>query len=749
MKITTLFWTILLFYNINGAFSESKGPRFHPKSYVIPNDQKFMIMDAKDAFDGLTDKEQFYAHYLSRASFYGGLIVLLQTSPEAPNIFRLLHRLNVAQSMESLQESVVGKNGVTDEDFQSFLSYGSGVYSNLGNYKGYGDTKIVPDLELKHFEAIVHGSEAFKNDPITLHNLWNSVKGPMFNLEDKYKQLGLGDKGVTTYFTPNCNQEDAELVNRYMKSRNIESWNNRVLKKATGFKNGKITYLYEIRNAAVYNSINSEPEMFENSEFVVTSGDYNQLLFKVNENLRNALNFTANQEETDMIKDYIESFKTGDVNAHKNGSRHWVKNKGPVIETYIGFIEVYRDPQRERSEFEGFVAMVNKKQSEKFGELVNNAEKLLPLLPWSKEFEKDVFKRPDFTSLDVMTFAGSGIPAGINIPNYDEIRQKEGFKNVNLGNRVRAGYKVSNDTKVPFLSKEDVEYMKKFGLRSFEIKVGLHELLGHGSGKLLREEPDGTLNFEKGLINPLDGKPITNVYKEGDTWSNKFPKMSSAMEECRADSVAMYLGNNDDVLNIFGVSEEEKEDMVYTLWFSNVYRGLTSIFNYSPEGKKWNQAHSWARFVILNVLKEAGEGFLTLEETVDKDGNPDLLMTLDRTKISSVGMPAMGKFLEKLQVYKSIGDYESGKKMFDSYSQFDETWIRWRDIIIAKQKPKRAVVQANSFIEDDKAMLKEYPTTVNGMFDSWRERWSQEEAREIDVILDILVERNSEHFKTS
>ena len=50
---------------------------------------------------------------------------------------------------------------------------------------------------------------------------------------------------------------------------------------------------------------------------------------------------------------------------------------------------------------------------------------------------------------------------------------------------------------------------------------------------------------------------------------------------------------------------------------------------------------------------------------------------------------------------------------------------------------------------DDKAMLKEYPTTVNGMFDSWRERWSQEEAREIDVILDILVERNLEHFKTS
>ena len=85
-----------------------------------------------------------------------------------------------------------------------------------------------------------------------------------------------------------------------------------------------------------------------------------------------------------------------------------MKDIGPVVESYIGFIETYVDPYGARAEWEGFTAIVNKQLSAKYEKLVERAPELIKTLPWGPEFEVDVFRKPDFTALEVVNFATGG-----------------------------------------------------------------------------------------------------------------------------------------------------------------------------------------------------------------------------------------------------------------------------------------------------------------------------------------------------
>jgi Peptidase family M49 len=58
--------------------------------------------------------------------------------------------------------------------------------------------------------------------------------------------------------------------------------------------------------------------------------------------------------------------------------------------------------------FVGFVAIVDKELSVKYETLVNDAPDIIKVLPWGKDFEVDVFRKPDFTALQVVSFCTGG-----------------------------------------------------------------------------------------------------------------------------------------------------------------------------------------------------------------------------------------------------------------------------------------------------------------------------------------------------
>ncbi|KAJ3287177.1 hypothetical protein HK104_008727 [Borealophlyctis nickersoniae] len=681
--------------------------------YYADSDAPICRLEVKKHFDSLSDQEAKYAHYIAKASWAASKALATTISPEAPILYDMFIDAFSEPSTSSPRrirkdlKEWKSKAAVSDEAWKYFMEYAAQVLNNLSNYKSFGDTKFIPRAEMKDFTAIMNASGSPK-----AIELYSQICTRIYALTPD-AQLLIGfpaDGHVTGYYSPNISKEEATFVQSFLESKDISPLNTRLFKTAECD--------FELRVASA--QITREPETFqhEGKRITVVYGDFAEAMAEVADYLSKAKEVAANEHQRKMMEAYVESFTTGSIEAHKESQRHWIRDVGPVVESNIGFIETYRDPAGVRAEWEGFVAVVNKDMTKKFEKLVDGAPKFVPKLPWPKEYEKDKFNRPDFTSLEVVTFATSGTPpAGINIPNYDDIRQTFGFKNVSLGNVLNA--KAPNE-KITFIRPEDLPLYEKLRAEAFEVQVGLHELLGHGTGKLLQEESPGKFNFDiqNPPINPLTGKPVTSWYKPGETWGSVFKAVAASYEECRAESVAMFLCVDPAVLEIFGyATRQEQEDLIYVCYLSMARAGLMSLEFYDPKSKKWGQAHMQARYALLQVFLKAN--LVRIEPSPQND---DLSIHLDRSRITTDGVRAVGAFLQELQIHKATGDAKGGTAFYDKWTSVGEDWVGWRDIVIRKKQPRKVFLQGNTREEGGMVVFKEYDVTLEGFIESFIER---------------------------
>lgn len=647
---------------------------------------------------------------MARAAWFGARIVLEQVSPESPEIFDFI--LELHRTCAGNWDSLVGPD-ISSQDLRGFLTYAATFLSNIGNYFGSGDQKFVPGVDDEVLRSLAAKSPR-------LSELFQRI-APSINSIPPYSLGYPSETSQSRYYLGSAiTEKDIDLVSKVLERNAVFPENTRIRKAENGRD-------FEVLVASVDKT--DVEQTFPLSGGIghvkLLRGDYSHHLERVCDQLSEAIKYAANDQQRDFFRAYVESFRTGSLDTYRNSLRIWVKDIAPRVENIFGFVEPYRDPHGIRSEFEALVAIADDKETELLAKLVRNSAKFIRRLPWATPdndgkgpFEKNLFEPPDFSSIHTLAYCSSIIFPGINLPNYNDIRQEEGFKNVIIANRMAAE---SQAQQYPFIDASEAEEFKRCKFPAYYWWVVLHELLGHGTGRMMVEAEEGKYNFDidNPPINPLTGKAITSWYKPGQTWTGQFADLSTTVDECRAELVGAYLMDDTELLELFGftdTSEIRAEDLSYNVYQQLGVDGLRGLSNFNVDTGKWGQAHSRAHFAILKCLLLSGGGFLTVIH--DKPGQ-NLTVRVDRSKISTHGKPALGEMLLRLHMYRCTADAQSCRAYYEELSQVDGEYVEWRQTVLAKKPPPLIFAQANTFLDGDNVILKEYEPTIEGVIESW------------------------------
>lgn len=270
--------------------------------------------------------------------------------------------------------------------------------------KGYGDTKIIPRIEPSSFERLCSASE-------DLAKLYASCVTQIFSRQ--FTRLGLPDSGGQSGYFPNSpdiTAAEIQSVQKVLFNKSMDFENTRLRKL---HRDNKVYYEVLVASAGegdpLLTGSHFDPEADIN--IIVSYGDHQSELEQIIDALFKAENYTRDENQRLYLTKTIEHLQTGDIGKHKEASIAWVKDQSAPVETFIGFMESYRDPAGLRSEWEGLVALQNRQQTKVLSALNDQAESFVRLLPWCQSahfteppnmgpFENEKFMKPDFVSLD-------------------------------------------------------------------------------------------------------------------------------------------------------------------------------------------------------------------------------------------------------------------------------------------------------------------------------------------------------------
>jgi dipeptidyl-peptidase III len=350
----------------------------------------------------------------------------------------------------------------------------------------------------------------------------------------------------------------------------------------------------------------------------VPPGRHAEFLKKVIEYLEKARPFAEPGQEP-AIAALIRYYQTGEPADWDRFNIAWVRTN-PTVDFTNGFIEVYRDARAMKGSAQGFVSITDQKLTSIMTKLAQNAQYFEDQAPWAQQYKKQGVKPPVATAVETVIETGDFHvnTVGLNLPNENEIREKYGTKSYLFTGSSRTLRQATGRGPLAEFaaSPEEIAIGTKYGEEASDMMTAMHEVIGHGSGKL----------------NPKLQGGSEALLKE----------YYSTLEEARADLVSLWNIFDPKLQQLGLVSSPEVGKAMY---YGALRVSITQLQRI-PKGDTIEEDHQRNRQLIANYILDK----TTAAEKVERNGKTYIVLK-DFDKMRK----GVGELLTELMRIKAEG----------------------------------------------------------------------------------------------
>ena len=568
----------------------------------------FLQLEAK-SFRDLTLREKTLAYWLTQAAIAIDPIIYDQYS-----IFGLRQKRILDAIMLS------GNANRRIADFAKLF------WANRGNHNEYTAQKFLPGFSFEEFRGAAR-----------------TALGASADLDHEMEELrpSLFDPDFQKMTTAKSPQEGLDILQA--SANNFYS--NVKMRDLEGFREG-----YPLNSRLVRNSDGRLEEQVWRAgtpDGKVKPGLYAEYLAKAIGFLQKAKDY-ATAKQRKAIAALVRYYQTGDPADWKRFNIAWVRDDSRVDFTN-GFIEVLADARATKGTSQAFVCVTDEAMNRSMRKLAANARYFEDRAPWAPEYKNRRVNPPVAKAVEAVVETG-GFPVSItgeNLPNENEVREKFGSKNFIFTGSLRAFERAISRRILEEFSEsaEEVAICRKHGDEAEALLTALHEVVGHGSGRLSPRLRGGA-------------EPHLREYY-------------STLEETRADLMGLW-NVWDPKLRQLGLASNP--DVARAMYYASV-RTTISQLRYITHGDTIEEDHLRGRQMTVGYIREKTGAV----ELVKRGGKSYL-----RLKDFGLMRKGVGMLLAELMRIKAEGDYEGIRVLVDRYgTHFDPTL---RDEVLERYK---------------------------------------------------------------